>query len=59
MSTNSYLIRTTINNLVSVSAAERELLLTLLCDLDERLDDIERVLTNVVVDGRLNNLRKS
>ena len=59
MSTNSYLIRTTINNLVSVSAAERELLLTLLCDLDKRLDDIERVLTNVVVDGRLNNLRKS
>ena len=57
-STDSLQLRTFVDSLVSISDADREILLKMLNNINDRLDSIERILTNVVVDTRLMDLRK-
>lgn len=57
-STDSLQLRMFVDSLVSISDADREILLKMLNNINDRLDSIERILTNVVVDTRLMDLRK-
>lgn len=58
-STDSLQLRMFVDSLVSISDADREILLKMLNNINDRLDSIERILTNVVVDTRLMDLRKA